>query len=42
MTNVVDTHAHLNDKAFAEDLDEVITRAVSGGVTDIIDRKSVV
>jgi len=36
VTNVVDTHAHLNDKAFTEDLDEVITRAVSGGVTDII------
>lgn len=33
---VVDTHAHLDDKQFDEDRDEVIARAFSGGVEKII------
>ncbi|MDP3488029.1 MAG: TatD family hydrolase, partial [Bacillota bacterium] len=36
MTKVIDTHAHLNDKAFADDIGEVVDRAVSGGVSDIV------
>ena len=32
----VDTHCHLNDPKFADDLEEVIARAVSSGVTRII------
>ncbi|MBR3456560.1 MAG: TatD family hydrolase, partial [Selenomonadaceae bacterium] len=33
---LVDTHAHLNDEKFAEDLEAVIARAGEAGVTRII------
>lgn len=33
---MIDTHAHLDDKQFDEDRDEVIARAFSGGVEKII------
>ncbi|KAF0195602.1 MAG: TatD DNase family protein [Bacillota bacterium] len=36
MTKGIDTHAHLNDNAFADDIGEVVARAVSGGVSDIV------
>ena len=36
MIKVVDTHAHLNDKTFSDDVAEVIARAVTGGVSDIV------
>ncbi len=34
---LIDTHAHLHDEMFAEDQAEVIERAFSQGITDIID-----
>ncbi|MBR1395992.1 MAG: TatD family hydrolase, partial [Selenomonadaceae bacterium] len=34
--NFVDTHCHLNDKQFADDLDDVIARANLVGVNRII------
>lgn len=34
--SIVDTHCHLSDRAFAEDLDAVIERARSEGVTKIV------
>ena len=33
---MVDSHCHLADDAFAGDLDEVVTRAKSGGLTDAL------
>ena len=33
---MIDTHAHLNDNRFAEDLDDVLQRAQAAGVTAII------
>jgi len=33
---LIDTHAHLDEDAFAEDLPEVVSRAVDGGVTAIV------
>lgn len=35
-TNFIDTHCHLNDEKFLDDLDEVIRRAENFGVTRII------
>ena len=32
----IDTHAHLDDEAYSEDLDHVISRAQEQGVTQII------
>lgn len=37
MTHFIDTHAHLTDSKFAEDLEEVLARAVAHGVSCIID-----
>ena len=36
MSKAIDTHAHLNDKAFSADIGEVVDRAASGGVSDIV------
>jgi len=36
MPELVDTHAHLGDKRFDDDLDEVISRAGEAGVTRIV------
>src|SRR5262245_34353209 len=33
---LVDTHAHLNDRRFAPDVDQVIARARSGGVQSMV------
>lgn len=34
--HLFDTHAHLDEDAFSQDLDEVIARAVKGGVTTML------
>lgn len=34
--SLIDTHAHLNDPKFADDIDEVIARAATSGVSRII------
>lgn len=36
MTGLIDTHAHLNDPKFSEDIDDVIARAADAGVESII------
>lgn len=36
MSSVIDTHAHINDKAFASEVAEVIDRAVQAGVLGIV------
>ena len=34
--NLIDSHCHINDKQFSDDLDEVINRAIENGVTQLI------
>jgi len=36
LTGLIDTHAHLNDPKFSEDIDDVIARAADAGVESII------
>ncbi|NCB54357.1 MAG: hydrolase TatD, partial [Epsilonproteobacteria bacterium] len=33
---IIDTHCHLDDTQFADDLDEVVLRASKGGVKGIV------
>ena len=41
MKGLIDSHAHLNDPRFAQDLSEVVERARQAGVTAVVNVGSV-
>ena len=36
MVSLIDTHAHLDEQAFEQDLDEVLSRAAQAGIAQIL------